>query len=189
MIPRPIYKIFAFLLLPVLPAVSLWLWFHYASEPKPYYLSYRSGFLYERLLVPPFPAFPGTRRQPERYSLLAIRCPQGYCLATPETFKARIPVIETTFPQSREQVRKLLDDSVYHGNPMNSLLWILTFSLFLWSLLLLSALILDYRRRLRQLNGIQILGRWPVLPNLFAGRFGRKISIDVAHVNDKTAPL
>jgi hypothetical protein len=172
-IPRPIFKIFAFLLLPALPIAALWLWFHYAAEPKGYYLSYRSGFLYERLLLPPLPRSPWSTPEPEHYQLLGVQCDRQLCLATPATYAAKVPTMDITQYVPRAVVRAQLDQHVYHGSGIGTLLSVLVPAFAVWFCLFICAAILDYKRHQRMLNGIQILGRWPVPAWRFSGIWHR----------------
>lgn len=193
MMPFPVYKTIAGLLAPLMPLGALWLWFAFAADPKPYYFSYRSGFLYERLLLPPFPTFPGAKKTPEHYDLLAVQRGKFLYLATTDDFKAHTPTVPMRQFAPASTVLEELNTQVYDGSGLATVLTVIVPTMMLWFVLFLAALVMDWRRGNRALQGVQLNGRWTTPIQRFSGFFSRfnrnNVLIDVERPNDKVAPL
>lgn len=193
MIPRPIFKILAVVLWPTLSLGLFWAWWHWADEPKTYYLGWRSKFLYERLVLPSLPALPGRHTEPEHSTLLGYRCGRGYCLATPGSIASGKPVENFVQFAPSSLVKQELDQQVYGGG-LTAAFWLPIFgSIALFVTMLPGSIYFDYKRRKRILKGVQIQGRWPVRAEDFAGFFAKvqksTVQIDVERPDGKAAPL
>jgi hypothetical protein len=189
MIPRPIFKI---LVLPVWALLSfgfLALWWQWLPALDKYYLTPRSGCLYERLFLPRLPF----HRPGEQWTVLMYACPGGYCLATPADQEAHKTLVLWSWKAPREVVRKKLAYILFGGSFWGSMWWVYVGSIMLFLWMIPCAVLLDLRRRRRILKGVQVLGRWPVAPDRFSGWFARwrknTMAIAVRTPSKRDAPL
>jgi hypothetical protein len=196
MIPRPIFKLAVLPIWLLVSIGSFWLWAVLSNQLKPYYLGWPSKFLYERLWLPSMPRMPGTKPEPEKWSVLAFSCPppsKSLCLAGPGDTRHGAPLFIYDYEAPREVVRALLANKIFHGSALTALWFPAGMTVFSLPLLFTAAFILDFRRRRRLLHGVQIEGRWPVPVTAFTDLLERlhsgSVRINVEKVRGRSSSL